>query len=85
MLDVLHYAPKVVKDGFLLFHDICPKTQHSYANSQNLHGPDIPQFKNAVLDALGLLKFPYFPWVHVKSQWDEDLPWGGMAAYRNAE
>jgi hypothetical protein len=82
MLDVLHYAPRVVKGGFLLFHDICPKTQHTYVNSQNMHGPDIPQFKNAVLDALALLKFPYYPWVLAKSQWDDDLPWGGMAAYR---
>ena len=81
MLDVLHYGPKVIQGGFMLFHDVCPSTQHSYPNSQALHGPDIPQFKNAVNDALKLLSFPFYPWIHVMSKWDESKPWGGMSAY----
>jgi hypothetical protein len=51
MLDFLHYSPKIVVGGYVLFHDANPKPTWQGLHYQG-HGPDIPSFRIAVREAL---------------------------------
>ena len=64
ILDVIHYAPKVRRGGFMCFHDINPVGQ---GQEHQYHGPVIPEFGLATDMALNAIGFPR-EW----SAWERD-------------
>ncbi len=81
MLDFLNYGYKIVKNGFLLFHDTGPFSQgHHYQR----HGPTIPEFHIAAESAfLKLDIFNRTDWEHVSSEYDtNNKEWGGVSIFR---
>lgn len=51
MLDFLHYAPKVVPGGCVLFHDTNPSPEWQ-GQIHHGHGPNTPSFGRAVREAI---------------------------------
>jgi len=79
MLELIHYAPKVVLNGFILLHDISPEIQHKMKDP---HGEGIPEFQSAVNKAIGMVGFPFLGWELWRKDWLPGCAYGGMAAYR---
>lgn len=83
ILETLHYGKKVVRGGFMLFHDTSPSIQQTMRDP---HGPNIPEFHNSVEVAHGLMEFPNIHWRWHQASTDhvpvERRNWGGMIAYR---
>jgi len=81
MLDFLNYGYKVVKDGFLLFHDTGPYSQgHHYQR----HGPNEPDFYIAAEKAFEKLDiFNRLDWTHISSDYDDkNTEWGGVSIFQ---
>lgn len=78
ILDTVNYAPKVVPGGFILFHDTSPEIQHTMREA---YGPDIPQFYNAVNEALELMRWPWEGWRLTEDRHEPGAGYGGMRAY----
>jgi hypothetical protein len=57
MLDFLNYSPKVIANGFALFHDTnpSPKWVGVHLGHYQGHGPKTPAFHIAVRQAIGKL------------------------------
>ena len=79
ILDTYQYGARVMPGGFMLFHDVNPRIQHTMKDP---HGPNIPQFYNSVLEAHLMIGFPFRNWKLLAEKWNNDAPWGGMAAYQ---
>jgi FkbM family methyltransferase len=81
MLDFLNYGYKVVKNGFLSFHDTGPYSQgHHYQK----HGPNEPDFYISAEKAFKKLDiFNRKDWKHVSSDYDNNnKEWGGVSIFK---
>jgi FkbM family methyltransferase len=84
MLDFLNYGYKVVKGGFLLFHDTGPYSQgHHYQK----HGPNENDFYIAADRAFEKLDiFNRRDWKHVSSEYDKNnREWGGVSIFEKTK
>lgn len=81
MLDFLNYGYKVVKNGFLLFHDTSFFSQgHHYQK----HGPKELDFYIATERAFKKLDiFNRVDWEHIGSDYDKkNIEWGGISIFK---
>ena len=80
MLDFLNYGYKVVKNGFLLFHDTSPSAQ---GNHYQKHGPKSPDFCIATHRAFDKLDiFHRRDWDFVSNEYDDTREFGGVAIFK---
>ncbi len=84
MLDFLNYGYKVVKDGFLSFHDTGPYSQGHHFQR---HGPNEPDFYIAAERAFQKLDiFNRLDWEHIGSEHCEiNKEWGGVSIFQKTK
>lgn len=82
ILDTYNYYSKVRPGGFMLYHDTSPEIQHTMREA---YGPDIPEFYNAVNEALEMIRWPFRGWALWRNEYEKGNPTGGMSAYRRVE
>lgn len=79
VLDTVNYVPKVAPGGFLMFHDTSPEIQHTMREA---YGPDIPQFYNAVNEALDLIRWPWEGWRYWAHDYERGQKHGGITVFQ---
>ena len=82
ILDTYNFFTKVVKGGFMLYHDTNPQSQRT---GYEYSGPEIPEFGICVNEALELIGFPWEPWFLFMEKYPLDHHQNGMRAYRNGK
>lgn len=79
ILDTFNYEGKVLRGGFLIYHDTNPACQHT---GYEYEGPHIPQFGIAVREAWGMMKWPWPGWEFFMEKYPPHHHQNGTSAYR---
>ena len=79
ILDTFNYERKVVKGGFLMFHDTNPRCQRT---GYEYEGPHIPEFGICVREAWDMIGWPWEPWKFFMEGLPPDHHQNGTTSYR---
>lgn len=79
ILDTYNYERKVVRGGFMLFHDTNPASQ---GTGYEYEGPQIPEFGIAVREAWAMIEWPWDGWSLFMEKFPDGHHQNGTTAFR---